>query len=117
MEYFTFIDRVFTLQFFREDPIFVECCLGDRLEQQLLEMAERLDAAENAAAAKTALYPLLGRENTEKILARGDNGDIFGARQVGLHLIAACTEEMGKNQKAAGAGRQENTASGTCPTD
>ena len=113
-KYFTFLDRTLELRFFAEDPITVSIPMGDDMEQLLMEMGKNMDEAGDYGHAMEALYPILGRENTEKILSRSDRQDCYAAEQLAAFVIAAYGEGKEKNLRAAGAGRMDSTACGIC---
>ena len=113
-KYFTFLDRTLELRFFAEDPITVSIPMGDDMEQLLMEMGKNMDEAGDYGHAMEALYPILGRENTEKILSRSDRQDCYAAEQLSAFVIAAYGEGKEKNLRAAGAGRMDSTACGIC---
>lgn len=113
-KYFTFLDRTLELRFFSEDPVTVSIPMGDDMEEQLLEMGRNLDEAGDYGSAKETLYPILGRENTERILSRSDRQDRYAAEQLAAFVIAAYGEGKEKNLRAAGAGRMDSTACGIC---
>lgn len=79
-----------------------------------MEMGKNMDEAGDYGHAMEALYPILGRENTEKILSRSDRQDCYAAEQLAAFVIAAYGEGKEKNLRAAGAGRMDSTACGIC---
>ena len=111
--YFTYIDRRLPIQFFREDPIEAELLIGDHTEAQLMEMAKKLDQAQDPETAAQALYPILGEETARAIADRAETKDAYGIWQVGFYLLEAYRRGKEKNLLAAGKGA---TASGICPT-
>ena len=117
MNYFTYISRQLPLTFFSKNPITVEIPICDATDAQLLEMAKTIDAAETAAAAAAALYPVLGKDNSEKILARSDPRDVHAVRQIAAYVLRQYGEGAEKNLSAAQVGRRTETGLPSSQTD
>ena len=100
-KYFTFLDRTLELRFFAEDPITVSIPMGDDMEQLLMEMGKNMDEAGDYGHAMEALYPILGRENTEKILSRSDRQDCYAAEQLAAFRRLPVTLEEARSAAMA----------------
>lgn len=111
MNYFTYISRQLPLTFFSADPITITIPICDATDALLPEMAKAIDTAETADAAAAALYPVLGRDNAEAILARSDPRDVHAARQIAAYVLRQYGEGVEKNLSAAQLGRQTETGS------
>lgn len=116
MNYFTFIPRTLTLTFFPSDPITADLPMGDAMDGLMLGMAKNLDTADSPDAAAQAVYPVLGRDVTEQILARAEVRDVFSAAQLGSYLLRQYALGKEKNLSAAQTGRQTDSGSPACPT-
>ena len=117
MNYFTYISRQLPLTFFSKNPITVEIPICDATDVQLLEMAKAIDAADTADTAAAALYPVLGKDNSEKILARSDPRDILAVQQIAAYVLRQYGEGKEKNLSAAQAGRRTETGLPSSQTD
>ncbi len=117
MNYFTYISRQLPLTFFSTDPITVKIPICDATDTQLLEMAKAIDAAETAENAVAALYPVLGKDNSNAIFARSDPRDIHAARQIAAYVLRQYGEGVEKNLSAAQLGRQTETGLPAFQTD
>lgn len=117
MNYFTYISRQLPLTFFSKNPITVEIPICDATDAQLLEMAKAIDAADTADTAAAALYPVLGKDNSDAILARSDPRDILAVQQIAAYVLRQYGEGKGKNLSAAQAGRQTDSGLPSSQTD
>lgn len=117
MNYFTFISRQLPLTFFSEEPIKITIPICDATDALLLDMAKAIDAAETPADAEAALYPVLGKDIAETILARSDPRDIHSVRQIAAYILRQYGEGVEKNLSAAQQGRQTEAGSPSFQTD
>lgn len=117
MTYFTYISRQLPLTFFPTDPITIKIPICDATDALLLDMAKAIDAAETADAAAAALYPVLGQENSEKILSRSDPRDVHAVQQIAAYVLRQYGEGKEKNLSAAQVGRQTETGLPSSQTD
>ena len=117
MNYFTYISRLLPLTFFSADPIEITLPICDATDSLLLEMAKSIDAADTAESALAALYPVLGKDNSDAIFARSDPRDVHAVRQIAAYILRQYGEGVEKNLSAAQLGRQLETDSTSSQTD
>lgn len=117
MNYFTYISRQLPLTFFSTDPITINIPICDATDAQLLEMAKTIDVAETVDAAAAALYPVLGKDTADAILARSDPRDVHAVRQIAAYVLRQYGEGKEKNLSAAQAGRRTETGLPSSQTD
>lgn len=111
MHYFTFIPRHLELTFFDSDPIKVTIPMGDAMDALLTEMAQSIDSAPDLPAAEAALYPVLGKDAAESILARAEPRDTLAVQQLAAYVLRQYADGKAKNLSAAQSGRRTETGS------
>lgn len=104
-KYFTFVDRMLTIEFFETDPVKITMLIGDEMDKKLIAMGAAIDSAKTAEKARAALADIIGEENTQKILARAEDVDRYFIAQVARYILSEYGAGKAKNIETAGAGR------------
>ena len=111
MHYFTFIPRHLELTFFDTNPIKISLPMGDAMDALLTEMAQSIDSAPDLPTAEAALYPVLGKDAAESILARAEPRDALAVQQLAAYVLRQYADGKAKNLSAAQSGRRTETGS------
>lgn len=111
MHYFTFIPRHLDLTFFDSNPIKISLPMGDAMDALLTEMAQSIDSAPDLPAAESALYPVLGKDAADAILARAEPRDALAVQQLAAYVLRQYADGKAKNLSAAQSGRRTETGS------
>lgn len=104
-KYFTFVDRMLPIEFFETDPVKITLLIGDEMDQKLVTMGTKLDAAKTVDEARAALAEAIGEENTQKILSRAEEVDRYFITQVAGYVLSEYGAGKAKNLQTARAGR------------
>ena len=104
-KYFTFVDRLITLEFFEENPIKTTIAIGDEADKRIDAAFNRLKKPESTEDKKAEIIGLIGAEVTDKILERLDTVDGYALDQVLLYIRETYLEAKIKNLQTAKAGR------------
>lgn len=105
-KYFTFVDRLLTIQFFEEDPVTITLTICDQMAQKIDAGWKKVDGATTPEKSREILVAWIGEENAEKLLARCDDVDTYTIRQLLFYIKQEYIEGQRKNLLAAAAGRQ-----------
>ena len=104
-KYFTFVDRLITLEFFEEDAVKATVTIGDDMDKRIDAAFNRLKEPESVEDKKAGIAGLIGADVTDKILERLDTVDGYALDQLLLYIRETYLEAKVKNFQAAKAGR------------
>lgn len=104
-KYFTFVDRLITLEFFGEDTVKATVTIGDDMDKRIDAAFSRLKKPESVEDKKAEIAGLIGADVTDKILERLDTVDGYALDQLLLYIRETYLEAKVKNLQAAKAGR------------
>lgn len=104
-KYFTFVDRLITLEFFGEDTVKATVAIGDEMDKRIDAAFSRLKKPESVEDKKAEITGLIGADVTDKILERLDTVDGYALDQLLLYIRETYLEAKVKNLQAAKAGR------------
>ena len=105
-KYFTFVDRLITLEFFGEDTVKATVAIGDEMDKRIDTAFGRLKKPESVEDKKAEIAGLIGADVTDKILERLDTVDGYALDQLLLYIRETYLEAKVKNLQAAKAGRK-----------
>nr|DAH31136.1 MAG TPA: hypothetical protein [Caudoviricetes sp.] len=105
-KYFTFVDRLITLEFFGEDTVKATVAIGDEMDKRIDAAFGRLKKPESVEDKKAEIAGLIGADVTDKILERLDTVDGYALDQLLLYIRETYLEAKVKNLQAAKAGRK-----------
>lgn len=104
-KYFTFVDRLITLEFFGEGTVKATVTIGDDMDKRIDAAFNRLKKPESVEDKKAEIAGLIGADVTDKILERLDTVDGYALDQLLLYIRETYLEAKVKNLQAAKAGR------------
>lgn len=105
-KFFTFVDRFLPIEFFEEEPVTITLTIGDEMAQKIDAGWAKLSSATTVEKSRDILVAWIGEENTEKLLARCDEVDVYTIQQLLFYIKQAFIEGTQKNLLAAAQGRQ-----------
>ena len=100
-KYFTFVDRLITLEFFEEDAVKATVTIGDDMDKRIDAAFNRLKKPESVEDKKAEIAGLIGADVTDKILERLDTVDGYALDQLLLYIRETYLEAKVKNLQAA----------------